>query len=330
MSQLSVLLPIYNSEKYLARAIESVLDQSFSDFELLLLNDGSSDSSLKIAESFKDSRIRIINNPKNQGLIDTLNIGINAAASNKYICRMDADDICEKDRFEKQIQFLNKHPEIDVVGTNIMFIDKKGKEIDRSLEVPADPNFIFCLLTRSVCVLHPTVMLRKEVYNSFQYQPAYKSAEDYDLWTRVSFRYKISNLPEKLLRYRIHDESISHAQRGNQMETSYKVSHSYIQNRFDLKLPLDFVKFYFDPKNHWFVEATAYMTQLKTAMEQQYPSCSGLIKREFFSILIRMFYTALTKKNFIQATKMVPRLLQWFSWSAASQTLRSFIDRRRS
>ncbi|MFT5919102.1 MAG: glycosyltransferase involved in cell wall biosynthesis, partial [Granulosicoccus sp.] len=123
----TVLLPVYNAEKFLEQAIRSVLDQTFTEFEFLIINDGSTDRSEEIIVSFNDSRIRYIKNETNLKLIKTLNKGIEFA-SGKYIARMDADDISLPTRFEQQVALLEKQPEIGVCGTNCIIFTTKGEE----------------------------------------------------------------------------------------------------------------------------------------------------------------------------------------------------------
>ncbi|HGF9542707.1 TPA: glycosyltransferase family 2 protein, partial [Acinetobacter baumannii] len=124
----SVVLPAYNAELYLKEAIDSVLSQTFTDFELIILNDGSIDRTEEIILSYNDSRIVYVKNEKNLGLIGTLNKGINLAKG-KYIARMDADDICLPERFKKQVDFLEKNNEIDLIGTNAIKINNNGDRI---------------------------------------------------------------------------------------------------------------------------------------------------------------------------------------------------------
>lgn len=202
---ISVLLPVYNSEKYLGKAIESVLNQTYSNFELLLINDGSTDSSKQIVESFSDSRIRFINNPGNQGLIHVLNQGLNLT-NGKYIARMDADDICYPDRFQKQINFLEQHPDYGVCGTHIRVINS-GEIIKRPL---SDDDLRWWIFNGSP-LAHPSVMMRREIFinHQLQYSTVAYLVEDFDLWWRMSLHCKMANLDEVLLEYRIHSEQES-------------------------------------------------------------------------------------------------------------------------
>ncbi|MCA6364734.1 MAG: glycosyltransferase [Bacteroidetes bacterium] len=207
----TVLLPVYNAADFLAQTIESILAQTFSDFELLIINDGSTDNSVSIAATFADSRIRLVHNEKNIGLIATLNKGA-VLARGRYIARMDADDIALPQRLEKQVAFLDSNNGVDVVAAFVDFINTDGEvtgqwSVDRSAATETD---IRRLMPGTNCIAHPSVMIRTDVLRKFLYSDAQKGAEDYDLWLRMLAAGKrIAKLPEVLLHYRIHPASIT-------------------------------------------------------------------------------------------------------------------------
>ncbi|MGL5889455.1 MAG: glycosyltransferase [Bacteroidia bacterium] len=208
---ITVLLPVYNAAGFIAQTIESILSQTFTDFELLLINDGSSDESVKIIEQFSDPRIRLIHNEQNLGLIETLNRGA-ASARGKYIARIDADDMALPQRLEKQVAFLEQNPGIQVVAAFADFINTDGDvtgswSTDRTADTEAA---IRAMMPQTNCIAHPAVMIRTETLRSFLYSKAQKGAEDYDLWLRMLAAGKrIAKLPEVLLHYRIHPASIT-------------------------------------------------------------------------------------------------------------------------
>lgn len=206
--RISVIMSAYNSEKYLAEAIESILNQTFKDFEFIIINDGSTDNSLKIIRKYqkKDKRIKIMNNKNNLGLIKSLNKGLKIAKG-KYIARMDADDISLPERFETQYGFLEKNNDIFLCGSGAIIIDKNGKEI--ALEkVPLYSEEIDKRLKKSNCLIHPSIMFRNE--KKFFYREKAYYCEDYDLYLQmISQRRKIVNCPLPLLKYRITPDSIS-------------------------------------------------------------------------------------------------------------------------
>lgn len=207
----TVLLPVYNAAGFIAQTIESILAQTFTDFELLLINDGSSDESVKIIEQFNDSRIRLVLNERNLGLIETLNRGA-ALARGKYIARMDADDVALPQRLEKQVAFLNQHSGIHIVAAFVDFINTDGEvtgswSTDRAANTEAA---IQAMMPQTNCIAHPAVMIRTETLRQFLYSPAQKGAEDYDLWLRLLAAGKrIAKIEEVLLHYRIHLASIT-------------------------------------------------------------------------------------------------------------------------
>lgn len=222
---ISVLLPVYNAEKYLGNAIESVLNQSFTNFEFLLINDGSTDGSKQIIRSYSDPRIRFIDNTENRGLIQVLNQGLNLAKG-KYIARMDADDICNLERFQKQIDFLEKNPDHGVCGTHIKVIDT-GEIIKRPLSDAELRWWIF----KGSPLAHPSVLMRRDILidHQLQYHIEAYLVEDFDLWWRMSFNCKMANLDEVLLDYRVHSEQES-SKSEKQSENLKKNLDLFIEN----------------------------------------------------------------------------------------------------
>lgn len=207
----TVLMPVYNAEAFVATAIDSVLRQSFTQFELLIISDGSSDQSAEIITSFRDERIRFINNERNLGLIATLNSGIRLA-SGKFIARMDADDVCLPDRLSKQVAFLEQRVDVAVVASLVDFINTDGEvtgnwSTDQSAVSEQD---IALVMARTNCIAHPSVIMRTEIARKYLYQTNQKGAEDWDLWLRLlADGHRIAKISEVLLHYRIHPDSIT-------------------------------------------------------------------------------------------------------------------------
>lgn len=209
--KVTVLLPVYNAAQFLREAIESVLSQSYRDFELLIVNDGSTDSSSEIISSFTDSRIRVLQNEKNIGLIASLNRGI-AEAKGKYIARMDADDISLPGRLQHQVTKMEDDPGVAVLSSFVDFMNVDGDitgnwATDREATSESE---IRNLMMRTNCIAHPTVMMRADVVRKYLYNPKRKGAEDWDLWMRMlAGGQRIVKLPEVLLNYRVHPGSIT-------------------------------------------------------------------------------------------------------------------------
>ena len=208
---ISVAMSVYNGEAFLSEAIASVLEQSFTDFEFLILDDGSHDASASIAESYarRDPRIRLIARD-NRGLIASLNELIGAARA-PLVARFDADDICAPTRFARQVAFLAEHPDHGLVGCDTPFIDASGAPArNPPIQRPHDHDGLFANLEDGPLVCHSAVMMRRElVLAAGGYRPAYRHAEDYDLWLRLAGMTRLANLPEPLLSYRITPGQVS-------------------------------------------------------------------------------------------------------------------------
>jgi len=220
----SVLMPVYNTALYLEEAIESILTQSFTNFEFIIIDDGSTDRSLTIIEQYaqKDKRIKVISR-NNQGLIKTLNQGL-ALAKGKYIARMDSDDVSLSLRFEKQVKYLEKHLECVAVGSMSQLIDSDGDVIGRVGEL-LDHNDIddAHIKGQGGAIIHPSAMIRKEtMLHVGGYSDYYLHAEDLDFWLRLAEVGKLYNISEELFLYRQHLESVGYTQRASQFKSAKK------------------------------------------------------------------------------------------------------------
>lgn len=197
----SVVMPVYNSEKYLRESIESVLGQIFKDFELVIVNDCSTDSSSSIIKSYNDKRIRVINNKKNLGTVKSRNIGLKVAKG-KYIAILDSDDVCTSDRLGVQFKYLEKNPHIFLVGSSAVYIDENGS-ILRKFRKYDDYKMLAWRLPKSCSIVHSSVMFRntgEAIYNEF-----YKSAHDYNLYLKLlGLGKNLTNLPQFLVKHREH------------------------------------------------------------------------------------------------------------------------------
>jgi glycosyltransferase involved in cell wall biosynthesis len=204
--KITVLMPVYNGEKYLAQAIDSMLAQTFHEFEFLIINDGSTDKSEEIILSYKDLRIRYIKNEQNLKLIATLNKGIDLAKG-KYIVRMDADDISLPERLEKQFSFMEKNLQVAICGS---WFQSFGINNSMVKYVGAHEEIMFRMLYQ--CHLcHPSLIWRRSAITSFEhmFDPLFAHAEDYDFFVRVGQRFGLANLQEVLVKYRTHADSVS-------------------------------------------------------------------------------------------------------------------------
>lgn len=213
--KVSVIVPIYNCEQFIGEAVSSVLSQTYEDFELLIIDDCSTDNSLKIVKDFVDSRIIIIQKEKNTGYTDSLNYGI-SIANGEYIARMDGDDICLPKRFEKQVAFLDNNPSVILCGTSIQIIGS-----NKIIRHPSKHEDIVIKLCFGNSFCHPSVMGRKEMFLENMYDKNFEPAEDYELWTRLAAKEELANLDEVLLFYRVHKNQISNTQANIQFEKTF-------------------------------------------------------------------------------------------------------------
>lgn len=203
--KVTVLMPVYNGEKYLRPAIDSILRQSHKDFEFLLIDDGSTDASPDICGSYRDSRIRLVSNQRNLGLIATLNRGLELAGG-EYVARMDCDDVSLPQRLERQVDFMDRNPEVGISGTWFEKLSGRKREIVRP---PFDDPTIRFFLVFDNIFLHSSMFLRRAFLNThgLRYHPDYKYTEDFELWVRCADHTRLANLPEVLVRYRYHPEN---------------------------------------------------------------------------------------------------------------------------
>lgn len=214
--KVSVLMPVYNTELYVEEAIDSILAQTFKDFELIIINDGSSDSSEQKILKYSDERIRYIKNEENIKLIATLNKGIDLAKG-EYIVRMDADDISLPDRILKQVEFMDTNPEIGVSGTWFRLLGT-----DEVIEHPVSDTQVRVKMFVNTPFAHPSVIIRKKVLttHNLYYNKEYIHGEDYELWYQVSKVSKLANIPEVLLSYRVHDNQVTRKHPGENRTAS--------------------------------------------------------------------------------------------------------------
>ncbi|MBT2289847.1 glycosyltransferase family 2 protein [Paenibacillus albidus] len=223
----TVLMPVYNGEKYLAEAIESILNQTFADFEFLIINDASKDRTVEIIESYKDERIRLVHNEQNLRLIATLNKGIGLARGT-YLARMDADDISVPQRLERQVAFLDANPGIAVCGC---WADMIGENAGHIWKFPMTHEEIKARLLFENCISHPGVTVRRSILEdpALRYDPQYTHVEDWEFWSHISMEHKLHNLQEILLHYRLNDNSVSRLYEDEQSFNNRKVFIPYLK-----------------------------------------------------------------------------------------------------
>lgn len=203
MPKVSVIMPVYNAKKYLNKAIDSILNQTYTDFEFIIIDDASSDGSQEIVKSYSDPRIRFYINEKNMGVAATLNRGIEIARG-EYIARMDSDDISLPNRLQEQVDFLDVRHDVGVVGANVEIF---GEGIPTKIHrFPTESKHLKAMLLFSSCFAHPVVMMRKSCLkeNQLKYLSDFDGIEDYALWWELGQVCKLGSIDKVLLKYRQH------------------------------------------------------------------------------------------------------------------------------
>lgn len=228
----SVVMSVYNSEKYLKEAIDSILNQTYTNFEFIIINDGSTDSSLDIIQKYmkKDGRIVLISR-ENKGLPYSLNEGI-GKAKGKYIARMDADDISLPTRFEEQVKFMESNEEVGVCGTYVEFF---GLRNNKTWKTPITDEECKITLMIGSCFAHPSVFIRKIILtnNKLCYDNDMYTAQDYALWSALATHTSFANIPKTLLKYREVEGSISNKAKTN-LDNKFNLISKYIGRNLDL------------------------------------------------------------------------------------------------
>jgi glycosyltransferase involved in cell wall biosynthesis len=223
----SIVLPVYNSAPFLHAAIVSILDQTLSSFELIVVDDCSTDGSLQIAKEICDPRIRILENRTRLGLVGALNLGF-SHSQGRYIARMDADDICLPDRIAEQVAFMNANPSVAVCGTWFRYFGK-WSWVNKKHPLTHD-DIKNALLAEGCVIAHPTVMIRSDVIRALDeiYEQEFANAEDYRLWARLALQYKINNLGQVLLLYRVHPHQVSQVKSAEQQIAAARVRAAFL------------------------------------------------------------------------------------------------------
>lgn len=226
----SVIMPVYNGERYLHEAVESICNQTFRDFEFIIINDGSIDGTWVNLSKYIDPRLILVDQD-HHGLISALNRGLTIARG-EYIARMDSDDIAAPDRLEKQAAFLSTHPEVGILGTACRLFDANGGDLGLRQWPVRDLEIRWASLLTSPFA-HPTVMIRRDILiqKGLEYDPDFQAVEDYDLWTRI-LRYTFgANLSEPLMLYRVHGDRVTSKYRELQLKNHDGVALRSIQEQ---------------------------------------------------------------------------------------------------
>lgn len=219
--KLTVLMTVYNVEKYIRRAVFSILNQTFREFELIIINDGSTDRTEAIISSFKDKRIRYYKNEQNLGISISLNKGI-ALTNGKYAARMDGDDICYPNRLGKQMAFLDQHEDHGLAGSWYYVINNNGSLRTVRRKDTEDENIRLSMLFENQFI-QSSVMMRTDLLKEIRYDPELEVCEDYDLFMKIMGKSKVANIPEELITYRWHGKNTSIVKQKSILESFLKI-----------------------------------------------------------------------------------------------------------
>lgn len=244
LPKISVVMSVFNGSRFLSKAIKSVLNQSMNDFEFIIIDDGSTDDSLKIIQEFavKDDRIRVVINKENIGLANSLNKGIDLAVG-KYIARMDADDITVPDRFEKQMTFLENNPKIFVLGGSLRYLEEDGT-LGLVSGYPLSSGLIKWQLFFGNPMAHDAVTFRRELFSKhgIRYDGNLRTTQDFDLWVKIGSNFQMANLPDVLLYYRQHPDAVSHNGHELQKKNNLEIRKKLIEETIKMRIAYEVIE----------------------------------------------------------------------------------------
>jgi glycosyltransferase involved in cell wall biosynthesis len=316
MPTISVLMTVFNAERFVKESIESILVQSFSDFEFIILNDGSTDNSLSIIESFTDHRIRIINIGKlgyyfaKQRLIKE--------AKSEYIAIMDADDIAYPNRFEKQLLFLQNNPTYSLVSARANYIDVNNKDLKKSIDFFESNDEIKCNLLFTNVIVHPCVMIRKSILDEHNLNYLPIAGEDFDLWIRIAQRSKVYNLNNFLLSYRIHPNNMTHSKwyklkDGIQTLITNQIKYYFLNevDDLDVQVHLSLIDFSLNNKLSDLPALLTWIQKLITLNKQHQHFDEQILKQVLYERVLKK-YLRLSAYNFsvYQSLLVIKKILQ--------------------
>ena len=314
MPKISVVLPIYNSEKFIYESVQSILAQTVDDFELILIDDASTDKTAKVLARLSDKRIKIIRHEENLGLVKSLNEGLQEAKG-EFIVRMDHDDIALPNRIEKQLNFLKLNTKIGLVGSGYRLLDEDGI-IELTYRPPMTPdeiNWGMCFLCP---IAHPTVMARREIMNEYGgYKETAQYAEDYELWERMTRKVDFANLNEPLLLLRKHSNNMTNLWREKNLSVATNVANRRINFLLEEEVDRQIVGciYTLGKSNSDMAEnAQNIIIKLLKAGVRKYPSAQRIIERDaairIALIGLRCNNKKLTLSSLYRASKITPFL----------------------
>lgn len=306
----SVILPVYNTKMYIKESVESILQQTFSDFELLIIDDASTDGTQDIIKGFIDNRIVFIQKEKNSGYTQSLNSGIEFAKG-KYIARMDADDISLPQRLEKQVAFLEAHEEVVVCGADAEIIGSNERFIPFFL---THEEIITSMLITNP-MIHPVIMFRRSflLENNIRYNESFEPAEDFELWVRIASIGKLANLPDVLLRYRKHTGQVSNTRNELQQKNVRELRIELVKYLTGILTPTEYnyTRLLFELRNasdkedlgntlKWASFVVQLNTQKKTFHHQLFEKYISILKKR----CVRVYFHSRNKYGIKNITEL--------------------------
>jgi len=291
--KISVVMPVYNGDRFIDKSIKSVLSQTFNNFEYIIINDGSTDDSLKIIESYEDSRIKIINYSKNRGITFALNNGLNVAKGD-YIARQDQDDISYPDRFMLQIEYLENN-DVDLVDTNFIFIDENDKYLQDYEKRYFSPDQTLSHLFFYEMV-HASIMCKRSLFAKYNIQYRKRPTEDYDLFIRLAKAgMRAGRLDQKLIKQRKHPNSMCGSDWDNIKKDIDIMRNEFVQDlgiqptNYEKKLHIAFVEQNLSTLNQYqFREVLLWANKIIKANSKNKIYSSIYFKEQLYMRLIRL------------------------------------------
>lgn len=296
--EITVLMAVYNGAQTLQRAMDSILTQTFGDFEFLIIDDCSTDDTVDLIMSRKDERIRLHRNDKNVGQTMSLNIGL-AISNAKYIARMDVDDLSLPQRLEKQLRFINGHPEYAVVGTDCLVVDENNNKRTVSRGCVSQEEIVLRMLYGSP-INHVSVLMRKDAVNSVNgYKPEYVIGADFDLWSRLlRAGHKMTTIPEILMMYTFSDNSYSYRNKGVKNEEVARIVYDNVKSlsnyKADEKDVCQMMRIFYEPLMEMTNDDIIRSQNLfKNIVSNVKPEFSASLRKEYVrKILSRNYWVA--------------------------------------
>lgn len=241
--RVSILLPMHNAARFLRPALDSILAQTFGDWELIVIDDASTDDSLSIVRDYDDNRLRLLRNENNVGIAASLNRGWDDARG-ELIARMDADDISLPERLAKQVSYMQAQPDVAVCGALALDIDEQGELV--APRIVPHGRFVQLFFWRPSPIIHPLAMIRNRA--EWRYDAGVQTAQDFDLWLRIGRRHRLDNLPEVLLHYRVHPGSVSARRGSEQLQSCFSSFSRHVGGAdYEEFLALNFVALRLSP-----------------------------------------------------------------------------------